>query len=147
MLDRSPCDVALVTRGPVAAGPVVVPFGGRDHDWAALELGAWLARAHEARLRLAGAEGQPGGRDASRLLASASLALQRGAGVLSDTVLVPPGVDGVLEAAADAAFLVLGLSENEAIGEVRLELARRARAACCSCGAGCGRGASRRARR
>ena len=128
VLDRSPCDVALVTRGPVAAGPVVVPFGGRDHDWAALELGAWLARAHEARLRLAGAEGQPGGRDASRLLASASLALQRGAGVLSDTVLMPPGVDGVLEAAADAAFLVLGLSENEAIGEVRLELARRARA-------------------
>ena len=127
MLTRSPCDIALVTRRPAATGPVLVPFGGRDHDWAALELGAWLAQAHGAPLRLAGTEGRAGERDASRLLASASLALQRGAGVLSETLLVRPGVDGVLEAAADAAFLVLGLSDAEEIGDVRLELARRAR--------------------
>jgi DNA-binding SARP family transcriptional activator len=127
VLGQSHCDVALVTRRPTGAGAVVVPFGGRDHDWAALELGAWLAQAHGAPLRLAGTEGHAGGRDASRLLASASLAVQRGAGVVSETVLVLPGVDGVLQAAADAAFLVLGLSDTQEIGEVRLELARRAR--------------------
>ena len=31
-----------------AAHPVVVPFGGADHDWAALELGAWIATARRA---------------------------------------------------------------------------------------------------
>ena len=37
------------------AGPVVVPFGAAWHDWAALELGAWVARATGAPLRLIGA--------------------------------------------------------------------------------------------
>ena len=31
------------TRRPT--GPVLVPFGGAEHDWAAVELGAWFARA------------------------------------------------------------------------------------------------------
>ena len=35
-------------------GAVLVPFGGADHDWAAVELGAWFARAADAPLRLAG---------------------------------------------------------------------------------------------
>ena len=51
VLRDAPCDVAvLVAREeqPVAPGPdqpVVVPFGGAEHDWAALELGAWIAAA------------------------------------------------------------------------------------------------------
>ena len=38
--------------------PVVIPFGGAEHDWAALELGAWLAAATGAPLQLLGAAGQ-----------------------------------------------------------------------------------------
>ncbi len=38
-----------------ATVPVVVPFGAARHDWAALELGAWVARATAAPLRLVGA--------------------------------------------------------------------------------------------
>ena len=38
-----------------APGPVMVPFGAAWHDWAALELGAWVARATDAPLRLIGA--------------------------------------------------------------------------------------------
>ena len=30
---------------PSGDGPVLVPFAGAEHDWAAVELGAWLARA------------------------------------------------------------------------------------------------------
>ena len=89
VLDRSPCDVALVTRGPTA------PARWSSRSAAATTTGRRSSSApgsrsaHGAPLRLAGTEGHAGGRDASRLLASASLALQRGAGVLSETVLVP----------------------------------------------------------
>ncbi|HEY7602878.1 MAG TPA: BTAD domain-containing putative transcriptional regulator, partial [Gaiellaceae bacterium] len=89
VLDRVPCDVALVTGGDGAVAapgpdrPVLVPFGGAEHDWAAVEVAAWISRASEAPLRLAGAEGDPrlGKRDASRLLASAALLVQRAVGV------------------------------------------------------------------
>jgi DNA-binding SARP family transcriptional activator len=57
-----PCDVALlVTKERSSGGPVVVPFGGADHDWAAVELGAWLARGWGVPLRLGGAGGGGGG--------------------------------------------------------------------------------------
>ena len=36
-------------------GAVVVPFGAFEHDWAALEIGAWAAAALERPLRLIGA--------------------------------------------------------------------------------------------
>ncbi len=45
----SPCDVAAAPRSDLrfaSAGPVLVPFGGGREEWPALELGAWLARAH-----------------------------------------------------------------------------------------------------
>ena len=78
------CDVALLVRGgrPARPGPVIVPFGGAWHDWAALELGSWVARATGGPLRLIGAAagGREDGRDASRLLADASLIVQRNAG-------------------------------------------------------------------
>ena len=41
-------------------GAVLVPFAGHEHDWAALELGAWLAAAHGAPLRLIGVEAGAG---------------------------------------------------------------------------------------
>ncbi len=139
VLGRAPCDVAvLVERDsaiamPDAAHPVVVPFSGADHDWTALELGALLARSHGAPLHLLGAEaaGDSEGRDASRLLASASLVVQRYAGVQAETVLAPSGRSGVLDAAAGAGILVIGLSERwreEGLGPVRSEIAQSASA-------------------
>ena len=131
LMTQAACDVALVGGGPLpATGPVLVPFAGHEHDWAALELAAWLAQARGAPLRLAGVEATPDGRDASRLLAGASLALQRALGVLSETVLVPAGTEGVLAAAQDAAAVVVGLPDGwttRGVGEVRLGLARDAR--------------------
>jgi hypothetical protein len=127
------CDVALLVPGDVAAGGAVLdPFAGREHDWAALELGACLAAAHGAPLRLIGVEARAGAgaRDASRLLASASLALPRGMGIAAESALVPAGTDGILAAAQEARALVVGLSERwqrEGLGQARMLLARRAR--------------------
>lgn len=137
LLARAVCDVALLAGGPPRTadpgGDVVVPFAGHEHDWAALEAGAWLADARGGVLRLLGVRSEGGGsqRDASRLLAHASLALQRGLGFAPESALVAAGVDGVLDAAADAALLVIGLSDRwarEGLGRTRLEIARRARA-------------------
>jgi hypothetical protein len=128
------CDVGLVIAPPpreARGAAVVVPFGAAHHDWAALELGAWLARAGGLPLRLVGALSAPNGdgsRDASRLLADASLIVQRCAGVVAEPLLGAPGVDGVLAAAADAGTLIVPLSERwqtEGLGAVRTEIARR----------------------
>ena len=59
VLAQAQCDVAvLVEREGVprldATHPIVVPFGGAEHDWAALELGAWIAAVHSAPLHLLG---------------------------------------------------------------------------------------------
>ena len=69
---------------------MVVPFTGAAHDWTAVEIGAWLARNSGQPLRLAGASTSPQGRDASRLLASASLAVQHALGVPAEPLLVDP---------------------------------------------------------
>jgi DNA-binding SARP family transcriptional activator len=132
ILERSPSDVAvLVGSGDIAAGPVVVPFGGVEHDWSAIELAAWLARSLGTTLRLLGTEADPalGRRDASRLLARASLLVQQMIGIVTEPTLVRAGEPGVLEAAQDAQLLVVGLSDrwqNEGIGAVRLAVAARA---------------------
>jgi Kef-type K+ transport system membrane component KefB len=136
VLLAAPCDVAVLVqreRGPVAAGPgrpVLVPFGGADHDWAALELGAWVASSAGAPLRLLGAAGDDAGRrDASRLLGNASLVLQQLAGVAAEPLLIEPGREGVLRAAEGAGLLVVGLSERwreEGLGATRAEIARSA---------------------
>jgi DNA-binding SARP family transcriptional activator len=131
VLERAPCDVALLVRasGPPRKGAVVVPFGAGEHDWAALELGAWLARATSGALRLVGAaDERRRGRNASRLLADASLIVQRTAGIVAEPVLTAPGVAGVAEAASGAAVLIVGLSERwreEGLGRTRGELARQ----------------------
>ena len=85
LLADAPCDVAVVVGDGVPRGPVLVPFTGSPHDWAATELGAWFARATRTPrccwpARSTGASG----RDASRLLANASLAVQRGLGVATE---------------------------------------------------------------
>jgi DNA-binding SARP family transcriptional activator len=132
VLADAPCDVALlVPREGRVSGPVLVPFGGAEHDWAAVELAAWLARADQATLRLAGAAAVPdhGTRDASRLLSHGALAVQRVLGISAEPLLTPPGEEGMLEASRDAGLLVVGLStrwHHEGLGPARLRLAREA---------------------
>ncbi len=132
VLADTPCDVALlVARGATPGGPVLVPFGGAEHDWAAVELGAWFAHAERAALRLAGVAAMPqqGRRDASRLLSHGALAVQRVLGISAEPLLTPPGEEGMLEASRDAGLLVVGLStrwHREGLGPTRLRLAREA---------------------
>jgi DNA-binding SARP family transcriptional activator len=132
LLAETPCDVALlIARDGVHAGFVLVPFGGAEHDWAAVELGAWFARAGKAPLQLAGAAAVPeqGKRDASRLLSHGALAVQRVLGISAEPLLTQAGEDGMLEASRDAGLLVVGLStrwHREGLGPARLRLAREA---------------------
>ena len=93
----------------------MVPFGGAHHDWAALELGTCGGVcAPGAPLRLIGAASDDGadGRDASRLLADASLIVQRLASVVAEPLLARPGREGVFALAAGAGLLVVGLSDR-----------------------------------
>jgi DNA-binding SARP family transcriptional activator len=138
VLESAPCDTALLV---LPAGfelelgrdrPALVPFGGSEHEWAAAELGAWLATATGAPLRLLGtaADSAAGRRDASRLLATASLIIQQVAGVAAEPLLVAPGAEAVIAASEDAGLVLLGLSDRwrqEGIGESRLAVARGAR--------------------
>lgn len=131
-----PCDVAVlvakegtdVSPGPDA--PVVVPFGGAEHDWAALELGAWIASATGAPLRLLGAAGQTDeGTRITRMLGDAGLLLQQFAGISAEPLVAEPGREGILEAASGAGLLSIGLSERwrqEGLGPTRSEIAKAA---------------------
>jgi DNA-binding SARP family transcriptional activator len=131
VLARAPCDVAVhVGRdNPPRDGPVLVLFGGAAHDWAAVELGAWIAAANQTALWLAGpVEGR--GRDASRAVASASLAVQRVFGIAAEPKLLAPKEADVLAGAAEAAVVVVGLPERwsrDGLGQIRSALAARAR--------------------
>ena len=123
---------AARAEGGTAEGAVLVPFGGADHDWAAVELGAWLARAAGVPLRLAGAGAAPDRdeRDASRLLSHCVARRSAGARAsLPSRCSSPPGEEGMLEASRDAGLLVVGLStrwQREGLGAARLRLAREA---------------------
>ena len=128
VFELATCDVASLVEagGALADGPIIVPFGAFEHDWAALELGAWAATALARPLRLIGAaDDAPGGRDASRLLADASLIVQHAAGVVAEPLLARPGHETVAALAEGAGLLVLGLSERwrtEGLGTTRHEL-------------------------
>ena len=66
-----------------------------------------------------------GGRDASRLLASASLAVQRALGVAAEPLLVEPGPERLTAAARESAIAVVGLSDRwrkEGLGPARSAL-------------------------
>jgi DNA-binding SARP family transcriptional activator len=137
LLEELPCAVALAawplgTDPAPLEGTVVVPFGGGEHDWAALEFGARVAQTMGMELRLLGtAAPNSDHRDSSRLLANASLVIQEVTGVVAEPTLVVPGPEAVLEAAGDAGLLVMGISErwkDEGIGAVRSEIARGANA-------------------
>lgn len=138
VLADAPCDVGILTEGadeasaPGPGRPVIVPFGGAEHDWTAVEIGAWIAREQGASLKLLGSVRDDGARkqDASRLLATASLLVQRAVGISTEPLLAPRGHEGVLTAADDAGLVVVGLSErwrHEGLGETRLALARESR--------------------
>jgi DNA-binding SARP family transcriptional activator len=132
LLERAPCDVAAFVPGEQSDGPVLVPFSGAEHDWAAIEIAAWAARARGVVIRLAGPTVDPTGRgrDASRLLASASLAVQRSLAVDTEPVLVSPEPDTILDAAEGVGLVVLGLSDRwrtEGLGTARTALAEGAR--------------------
>src|SRR5438445_524042 len=70
VMRSAPCDVAVLVGGEPTPGPVLVPFAGAEHDWSAVELGAWIAGGWDVPLRLAGPAIEDG-KDASRLLANA----------------------------------------------------------------------------
>jgi hypothetical protein len=133
LLGRAPCDAAVLVGAPPAsdaelAAPVLVPFGGSEHEWAAAEMGAWIAKAEGRPLRLAGtaAAAAAGKRDASRLLASVALLVQHVADVDAEPALAPPG--GLAALAADARIVLMGLPdrwEQRGIGRTRTELARQ----------------------
>jgi DNA-binding SARP family transcriptional activator len=130
VLARAPCDVAVYVghEEPLREGPVLVLFAGGEHDWSAVELGAWLAGVQRAKLRLA-APAKGVERDASRALASASLAVQRVLGIAAEPMLLPPDVGNVLAAASEAAVVVVGLPEQwhrTGLGPVRSALAAEA---------------------
>ena len=134
VLERAPCDVGvLVARegGRIGLGPgapIIVPFGGAEHDWSALELGAWLASATGASLKLLGAAGATDETPAvQRRLDDAGLLVREFAGVRSTGIVVEHGRTGLLDAARGAGLLVVGLSERwntEGLGETRSALAR-----------------------
>jgi DNA-binding SARP family transcriptional activator len=135
LLAAAPSDVALVlgsrTPAPGPARPVLVPFGGGEHDWAAVEVAAWVARATDAPLTLLGTSGEGARRDASRLLANASLLVQRAIGIPAEPLLAQRGPEAVVAAAEGAGLVVIGLSPRwraEGLGETRLAVARDTRA-------------------
>ena len=108
----------------------MVPFGGAEHDWAALELGAWISGATGATLQLLGAAGQTEERSrVTRLLGDAGLLVQQYAGVATEPVLAEPGREGIVSAAGGASLLVIGLSDRwrqEGLGPTRSEIAKAA---------------------
>jgi hypothetical protein len=136
VLNEAECDVAvLVAREdtpvlPTDGAGVLVPFGGAEHDWAALELGAWIASRTGAPLRMLGAAGSDDEPSrVTRLLGDASLLVQQYAGIAAEPVVAEPGREGIIEAASSAGLLVIGLSDRwkqEGLGPTRSEIAKAA---------------------
>ena len=135
LLERSPADVGILVGSPVllrGGEAIFVPFGGGPHDWAALELAAWLAHSARAPLRLVGtkADRQDGGRDASRLLADAALVVQKIVGVEAEPLLADRTEQALVAVVESAGLVVVGLSPDwrrQGVGAVRRALLRDAR--------------------
>ena len=145
----APCDVAASWSAAARRrGPVLVPFVRRA---ARLERRSSWGRGSRARGRCRyGSPARRGRRrDASRLLANASLAVQRALGVAAEPLLLAPGPDELVRAAQEAAIVVLGLSDRwqkEGLGKTaRHSLRSRARR-CFSSVAACGQAVWPRAR-
>ena len=91
----------------------MVPFGGGDHDWAALELARLdrvrdrgAAEAHRRRATATAAATR------AAVLDSASLVVQQLAGIETEPVLVDLANGGIVPATEGAGLLVVGLSER-----------------------------------
>jgi Kef-type K+ transport system membrane component KefB len=136
LLEGAPCDAAvLIAREgtPITLGPdqpLLVPFGGAEHDWAALELASWLSSGTGAQVKLLGAAGQTDeGSSVTRMLADAGLVAQQATGIATEPLVVEGGRDGIVAAASGAGLLVIGLSERwrrEGLGPTRSEIATAA---------------------
>jgi Kef-type K+ transport system membrane component KefB len=136
LLEAAECDVAVLVAKestPIDLGPdapVLVPFGGAEHDWAALELGSWLSATTGAPLKLLGVGGQSeDGKSVTRMLADAGLLVQQSTGIATEPLVIADGGEGVVSAATGAGLLVIGLSERwrrEGLGPSRSEIARAA---------------------
>jgi DNA-binding SARP family transcriptional activator len=129
ILTGATCDVAFAPADVRAssAAEILVPFGAREHDWGALELGAWLASPDGRPLVLLGSSADGEERDASRTLADAGLLLQRLTGVDVEPRLIAPGRKGLIDAARDGGLLVMGLSDrwlDEGLGSMRWDISR-----------------------
>ena len=135
VLAAAPCDVALLVgaaqRSPPSSGAVMVPMGGYEQEWAAVELGAWIAGALGRPLVLLGttADSDAQKRDASRLLVNTSLALQRAFEITATAELVPAGAQAIIDASEEASLLVVGLPDrwrHDGLGTARVAVATRA---------------------
>jgi Kef-type K+ transport system membrane component KefB len=136
LMEQAVSDVAVLVAkegDPIALGPdkpILVPFGGAEHDWAALELGSWLAAANGAPLKLLGAAGQTDeNKSVTRLLADAGLLVQQATGIATEPLVVAGGRDSIVSAADTAGLLVLGLSDRwrkEGLGPTRSAIAKSA---------------------
>jgi hypothetical protein len=136
LMEQAVSDVAVLVAkegDPLELGPntpILVPFGGAEHDWAALELGSWLAASTGAPLRLLGAAGQTDeGKSVTRLLADAGLLVQQATGIATEPLVVAGGREGIVSAAEQAGLLVLGLSDRwrkEGLGPTRSAIAKAA---------------------
>ena len=134
LLRDAPSDVAaLVAREgqsiEVGAGGkgILVPFGGSDHDWAALELGAWISAATDVPLSLFGAAGTDAETsEVSQLLGDASMLVQSFAGVTASPLLSEPGRRAIMRSAAASSLVVVGLASDwrsAGLGATRTALA------------------------
>jgi len=99
LLERTPADVALLERGERGGDGVFVLLSGGDHGWAALELGAWLARAGSTTLTLVERHGD------ARRVEDASLAVERVVGIRAKPRRVESD-DELGAVLADAALVV-----------------------------------------
>ena len=124
VLSAVPCDVAvLVPRDEVPPpGPVLVPFTGAEHDWTAVEIGAWIARSQRVSLQLAAR------REWSRCEPVARACVARGAasvGCRRRAAAPRAGTESLVAAADHAALVVVGLTDRwqrDGLGAVRRAL-------------------------
>ena len=133
-LERAPSDVGvLVARDgdhvvPSPDAPVVVPFGGQEHDWAALELAAWIGSALGAGVRMVGAAGQTEDQTkVRRVLDDAGLLVNQYSGVAPRAIVPEPGRDGLMQSLEGAGLIVVGLSSrwaSEGLGAARSSIVR-----------------------
>ena len=136
VLVSAPSDVALLpfaaTPAEVGDGaPVIVPFGGAEHEWAAAEIGAWLAQAEGRPLRLLGTaeDARADRRDASRLLATVALLVQQIADVPTEPALAAPDEEEFGAVTSGARAVVAGLPDGwrgRGVGPTRAALLRAA---------------------